>query len=249
MAYRRLKAGESPSEISASAYNSMLQLVEQRQGPAAGAAGHAPSASPYLAASVLNDTGLELPEFAIVRLDSPGIDPSVNLAGFQRRYVLRGKLPTEHCEFAVMLAPSQNADMRAAVVAGVTPITIDVVDESHDRAYAITDPARLRSGFVGHAQILWKEGGTGDKRALIRWPILPQRRMLGMTAATIAAGGSGTVNLSGINSEGNSITLGSVTAHLTWMHGGQAVSANRSCVVEWFPEHRRWIITGAECED
>lgn len=249
MAYRRLKAGDAPSDISASAYNEMLRLVEQRQGPASSPGSGSGGAGAYLAASVLNDTGLNLPEFGIIRLDSPGIDPTVNLSNFQRRFVFRGKSPTDHCQFAVLLAPSPNMELRAAILAGVAPVTLDVVHESHDRAAAINnDSVRLRSGFAGNAEILWKESGTGNKQALIRWPVSPSRRVLGTTAAQISPGASGTVNVSAANDLGVPINAGTVTAHLTWMHGDQAITANKEVVVEWFPEQRKWIITGAECE-
>lgn len=246
MAYRRLRPGDGLEAISATAYNAMLDMLEGGSSHSTSPLSETAGGGPFNAVLAKNNTGNALPAFGIVRLAQPLFLPSDVLANFQRRYAYSALKPTGPSNFAVMLSKAGAGDLKHASIAGVAPVTIDVQDEDHDRAAPINnDSQKLASGFAGTAEILWKESGTGLKQAVIRWPILPQRRMLGTTSAVITPGNSGSVN---VKKSGN-VTLGSVTAHLTYMHGNQQISANREVLVEYFPEHEKWIIVGAECED
>lgn len=53
------------------------------------------------------------------------------------------------------------------MIRGVTPVTINVIDEDHSHANTYPDEQVLRSGFTGAARILWKEPGTGELLAVI----------------------------------------------------------------------------------
>jgi hypothetical protein len=53
------------------------------------------------------------------------------------------------------------------VIRGVTPATVNVIDEDHSHADTYPDEQVLRSGFTGAARILWKEPGIGELLALI----------------------------------------------------------------------------------
>lgn len=252
MAYRRLQSGDSPSLISASAYNLMLGLVENRKGgtPEATAAIAANSLGAHSVVTLRNNTGGTLPAFGVARLGGPKFDPADRLETFRRSYTFLGLPPLANENFAITLGPSRADELQTAVVSGVVPCVIDVVDADHDRAGPITgDTAKLRSGFAGLAEILWKEGGTGEKHAMIRFPVSASRRLMGRTQETISPAASGTVGIirygdlsapSGVD--------GTVTAHLLWMSGGEAISSNKQVLVEYFPHHGRWIIVGAECE-
>lgn len=245
MAYRRLRPGDGLEAISASAYNAMLDLLDGGSPGGTSSPSEATSGGPFNAVLVKNNTGGDLPAFGIVRLAQPLFLPSDVLANFQRRYAYSALKPSGPGSFAVLLAKAGAGDLRHASIGGVAPVAINVTDEDHDRAAPINnDATKLASGFAGTAEIVWKEAGTGLKQAVIRWPILPQRRMLATTNAAIQPGSSGAVN---VKTAGN-VTLGSVTAHLTYMHGNEQISANKEVLVEYFPEHEKWIIVGAECE-
>lgn len=246
MAYRRLRPGDGLEAISASAYNAMLDMLDAGLGNNTSGPSDSTGSSPFTSALVKNFTGSDLPAFGIVWLTAPLFLPSDVLANFQRRYVYSASKPQgPNSPFAVLLAKAGPDDLRPASLGGVAPVAINVTSAAHDRAFPIQDDAtKLASGFAGSAEILWKESGTGVRQAVIRWPVPQQRRMLGTTNAVIQPGTSGAVNVK----TANNVTLGSVTAHLTYMHGNEQISANKEVLVEYFAEHQKWIIVGAECE-
>lgn len=253
MAYRRLQSGDSPSLISASAYNLMLGLVENRKGgtPEATAAIAANSLGAHSVVTLRNNTGGTLPAFGVARLGGPKFDPADRLETFRRSYTFLGLPPLANETFVISLGPSRAGEFQAAAVSGVVPCVIDVIDADHDRAGPVSnDVSQLRSSFAGSAEILWKEAGTGQKHAMIRFPVSAGRRLMGVTQEAISPSTPGTVRIIRYgNLDVTSGSDGTVLAYLIWMTGNQQISANKQVLVEYFPHHGRWIIVGAECED
>ena len=243
--FRRLRAGDTlDGNISARAYNQMLDLIEQISSTKVGSTYNSRFSSPVQMLQVENTIG-DLLQTNIVKLTSPFFDPAVDLEKFQLNSVLKIATPSGRGNFGVAPAALPNNEVGPIIVAGTCPVKIDVVHASHTHADLIpTDQTKLRSGFAGHARILWKESGTGVKNALIQFPVADQGTLLGKPNATIAPGTSGTVTI-WIN---GAATTATETGHLVWMHGGEQVSANKQVELTWVPVEGKWIITGAECE-
>ncbi len=127
-------------------------------------------------ALIKNATGSNLERFSVVALRGPIIDPSIAIPGqvdeFASRLNLIGGLPAEPtkcCRFAVMFQPVELNGIGRGVVAGVTPVRINVIRETD--TFAEVDPGNtssLRSVPYGTARILWKEEGLGLKWAIVR---------------------------------------------------------------------------------
>ena len=78
--------------------------------------------------------------------------------------------PTHLGRFAILTGPIPNGKIGQAAVAGVCVAKVDV--QAEDDGFAdIADgsTASLTSGPSGAATILWKETGTGEKWAIVRF--------------------------------------------------------------------------------
>ena len=122
---------------------------------------------------VRNDTNTDLPQFAVLGIDGVVFTPTDNEAEFRRRPVYTGIAPTVAIHFGgwfcVLSEPLADGKIGRAVVDGVTPVKVNVVDEDHWFADVIDDDtAKFTSSPDGAAQILVKEPGTGGKWAVVR---------------------------------------------------------------------------------
>jgi hypothetical protein len=66
--------------------------------------------------------------------------------------------------FAILQKPLAKSECGIAIVAGITPVKINIADVSHE--YAELDTSGLKSAETGAVRILWKEDGTGSKWAV-----------------------------------------------------------------------------------
>jgi hypothetical protein len=127
-------------------------------------------------ALIKNSTGSDLGRFTVVALQEPIIAPSESSPGqtdeFTRRLHFVGQAPAAPeicCRFAVMFEPVGQEGIARGIVAGVTPVRLDVVRENDTFAVAKAGYTNcLQSAPYGTARILWKESGTGEKWALVR---------------------------------------------------------------------------------
>lgn len=231
--------------ISARTYNEMVDFLNRGGHRAGGNVPEFDNSNQHSIISVRNNTAGNLAPYDLVVASAPTFTPTANLRAFQETSTIDVVAPTSTSRgsFFVMLTPCKPGQIAFAMVSGVTCVKINIVHSAHDRA-DLTTLANLVSGFAGSAEILWKESGTGVKWAIIRWPILDYGVILATADANITTGSSGTVSVyrNGADSGANE------TAWLTWMHGGQLISANKQLKAEWFKDQRKWIITGAECE-
>jgi len=153
-------------QIPAAAYNAFVDAANStkaamlRGGQDAGNLGAG-------AVLVRNATGGDLGRFSIVGIDGPVISPADNLTEFQNRIVLSGVGPYSG-QFAVLLEPLKAGAIGRACVSGECVCKVNVTDAGHQFAEATTDPTRLESAASGSAAILYKEGGTGEKWAVVR---------------------------------------------------------------------------------
>lgn len=142
---------------------------------------------PALRVLVRNDTGADLPALSVLELgdplvsalDDPDADPPSSAAQFQASPLFPGTAPTSAGGvFVVTETPlsyvasagsaSAGGAIGPAVVMGVVPVDIDVSDEDHGFSRPIASTtANLESASGGPARIIWKESGTGVKRAVV----------------------------------------------------------------------------------
>jgi hypothetical protein len=174
---------------------------------------------------IKNETGTDLPAFAIVGLGAPIFTPNDSPEAFAREVTFRGLTPVigDHFgRFAVLLEPAPADRVVRAYVAGVCQVKIDVIDENHRWADVLdTDTGKLESTDFGSAQILWREGdeeygyydgyATGEQWAIVRLGQKPQGDWNGKVGASPiaakAAGvmSSGTVRLFYTDTDGSEI--------------------------------------------
>lgn len=75
-------------------------------------------------------------------------------------------------KFVILIEPIKQNQCGKAMVAGMTPVKLDIKDEGHDYALPIPeDTTKLQTACDGPCRIVWKETGTGDKWGLVSFPI------------------------------------------------------------------------------
>ena len=117
---------------------------------------------------IKNNTGADVGQYQILKLDGPVFTPTDNATGWLQRQTFKGITPTASCDFAITQRAVPNGKTQPALCSGVSPCTINVTDAAHTHAVAGTTAAKLVSATSGPAKILWKESGTGDKDAVVQ---------------------------------------------------------------------------------
>ena len=122
---------------------------------------------------VRNDTTVDVPRFGVLAVGEPVILPEDNEDDFFTRPCLKGGIPQpELPNFVVTLEPIPVGQIGRGMLAGVTPAQVLVFDEDSEFRFATADPSAGVDGLVlaegGQAEVIWKEPGTGLRRALVR---------------------------------------------------------------------------------
>lgn len=176
--FRYVQPGESiKSALRATTWNALMDAAKKARGSQ-----HSIESEDALAfrqgdiIRVLNDSGTGLGRFSVLGVDSPVFDPAGStqeLTGFLNHIVLACVTPNEadHLgRFIVLLEPAAAGAIARAYVSGVCPVLVNVTSDSHSCAdIADGDYNRLQSRSNGSAQMLWREGGTGEQWAYIRF--------------------------------------------------------------------------------
>ena len=193
--FAKVAIGDAVS-FSAQAWNAMLDAGKayQQKGTLSASAPVQSRSSTIL--RVRNDTGNNLPRGSVLGLDGPVFTPTDSLNAFMAEVAFKGVTPdvTKHRRrFAVLLEPSAastgygGAPVSLAYLAGLCPVLVDVVDQSHE--YANIDDnvtANLKSSRHGHARILWAEwqDSYSGYSTGVQWCVV----MLGVTGSSTAVG-------------------------------------------------------------
>lgn len=127
---------------------------------------------------VRNNSGEDMPRLSVLGLDAPVVSPTDNLQQFKNRAAMSASKPQSDHQgrFVILLDAIRQGAIGRAYVSGVCPAYVYVESEYDgfvpiDNAYAdITenDASKLTAKEEGSAQILWREGGTGDQWAIVR---------------------------------------------------------------------------------
>lgn len=122
-------------------------------------------------ALVKNDSGTDVDRFAVLQITGPLFTPTENEQTFRNQVALTGSTPSAGGEglFVVCQEPIASGALGRCMVAGVTPVQVNVTAEAHEWAeIASGQTGYLASAASGSAQILCVESGTGTKWAYVR---------------------------------------------------------------------------------
>lgn len=178
--------GES-LRIPAADYNAFVDAAQAyRARMLRSAAGDSPSKTQSGIVPVRNTTGEDQDAFAVLELDAVLIKPSENLSEFQYRFAFDAKKPSGDARKLVVLQePIKAGAIGAGMVAGLSPVRINVNDANDSWAKVLANEAgHLDSGASGPARLLYKESGIGLKWGLIQFPFEGQERCFHITEAT-----------------------------------------------------------------
>ena len=174
MTLAKVAAGQ-PLKISAESFNAFVDAATAYQASrqSRSADGGMTSAIPGIIL-LRNDSGTDQGRFAVLGLDDPLILPSENPQAFQERITFSGVSPDEHehaNRFGILQEPIAAGGVGRAMVAGVTPMRLDIDAEEDELAAIVTDETgSLATGDEGGARILWKEPGTGAAWGIVQFP-------------------------------------------------------------------------------
>jgi hypothetical protein len=125
-------------------------------------------------ALVRNDSGSDQERFAILGLAEPLILPGDNLPGFLEHLTFAGVSPDADLHdhgFCILQEPLAAGAIGRALIAGVSPVRLDVQDEDAATAALVTGIVdSLQTDPSGTARILWKEPGLGPRWGIVHIP-------------------------------------------------------------------------------
>lgn len=154
---------------------------------------------------VRNDTGAALGLGAVVEIGAPVIGPALNLDEFLGNPTATATTPGDSARgrWGILAEAIPDTRYGKAIVAGVCPARIRVLDAAHQYVDAIPDGVsaiHLATDCHGSARILWREAGTGAKWALIRLGVRDDEgRGLKFTLLDSLAGGSALAELTDLD--------------------------------------------------
>lgn len=174
MTLEKVQSGQ-PMRIKAQTFNTILDATRAYQERSQrGGAGVSQSTQPDSnLVLVKNNSGSDVGRFGVLGISGVLYSPTDNLDRFKNQPVLLSLFLGDRShegKYVVAQEPIANEKIGQALVAGVTPVQINVTNENHTHATLmyIDGSVTLHSAFYGENQILWKESGTGTKWSLVR---------------------------------------------------------------------------------
>lgn len=242
--FTKVKSGDK-LKIPADTYNAFIDAANDfRQRTGSGVPGAIPLLANTGIVSVRNDSGGDRAQFQILCPNGIVFSPTDSLPGFKKTPILKGVTPTaaeaERC--IILQEPIKDGKIGKGLLVGVTPVQIDVIDESDEWADAIhNSPDTLRSQPFGSSWIAYKESGTGVKWAIVVHGVVGSKFLIGKTAASHSKGASGTINIYRGETAGSESFSGTVSAYNRFgdIGSGKWVLCVRV--------QRNWNVICAEC--
>lgn len=122
---------------------------------------------------VKNISGSDVGRFGVLGIAGILFNPQTALPAFVSRTVFTGEMPTESHQtgrFLICAEPIRNGAIGRAWADGIVTTRIFVQDASHNYATVKpNDATQLISALEGLCYILYKEAGTGQKWAVVRY--------------------------------------------------------------------------------
>ncbi len=247
--YAKISPGEILPGLPARPWNDMLDMLSEWK---AGDFDKTDPTRPLPAGagiiSVRNDTGSALPRFSVLGITGFLISPTGNLQQFKNKPCLTASTPaaTDLERFVITQEPCREDGICRALLLGITPVQIDVVDATDDYADLIAaDTTQLQSQPYGSAWIVYKESGTGTKWGLVVHGVQGSQFVLGKTNTAVAKGTGATNNIDVYRgtTAGSEANTGSkkITA---WNRFADVASGKWVLCVR---VQRNWNLVAAEC--
>ena len=159
-----------PIVLSAGDHNAMLDAARAHRARQVMKVGESAARQQAGIILVKNNTASNRDFLDVMAVDVPLILPTESLDEWSARVAFSCVDPgsTHAGRYVVLQEPIAAGELGRAMVIGVTPVNLDVVDEAH--RYAEVDTGATGSLITkasGSARILWKESGTGSRRAVV----------------------------------------------------------------------------------
>jgi hypothetical protein len=251
MPFDKVAAG-TPIKFSARKENAVVDMLNARE------AGRPPNVGEAIRTDsgiilVRNESGSTLDRKAILQLSGIVSSPTGNEAGFLEHPVLSGDTPSgdypRGC--VIMLDPTTDtpgdARIGRAMVAGTTPVKVNITSTSH--RYAVADDGNttnLVSAERGPFEILWPvpASGSGLQWAVVRFPVSSAIVRRVKTDEDIADGSSGTCSVY----IGTTDTTENIEVFNDWANDGDDVATGTEGWAHWDEDAQRWEWLGGGCE-
>ena len=123
---------------------------------------------------VRNDTTSGISRWQILGIDGPVITPTDNESEFAHRIILSAVAPVapdHEGRFVIAAGAIPAGGVGQAYMSGICLVKVNVTDEDTERHCAEIidlDSAKLAAVHRGSAEILWREGSTGEQWAIVR---------------------------------------------------------------------------------
>jgi len=124
--------------------------------------------------TVRNNTDEDQDRFAVLCITGIVVPPEDNEPEFKNSTAFEADEPgADNLGKCVILTePIATGRFGQAMIAGLTPVHIDVLSEDHEYAVAKSETtSHLESAASGPFRALWKEPGTGVKWAIVQLPV------------------------------------------------------------------------------
>jgi len=190
---------------------------------------------------IKNSTDAVLKPFDVVGLGDPIVTDDDSIK-FNRTW--DGVVPSasHFGSFAILKKEAAKLAAPDVVISGISPVLINIIHADHLYAdIEVGSTNRLESNWVGSARIMWRQSGTGDKLAVVIAGDQPHVEYRATPQGNIAAGGSGTFDVTGFASG----TVDDVKHN--WMAGGKQLDLGTESIIRYFWHEAEWRVVEAAC--
>lgn len=168
----RLSTGEAFIGPSASDHNAFVDVWEAWRRKGDFRLARRVGGTNALRLLALNTTGAAIDAvFPVLEIAGPVYSAANRADVVHETISLQGKTPTATAtmsDLVIVQSRITAGGLRPAVVMGPTWCTVDVTDDAHTHVEPkVGDNTQLASASSGSVKIVWKETGTGSKKALI----------------------------------------------------------------------------------
>lgn len=177
--FEKVNAGDT-LDIQAGTWNGLLEAgaaYARTKGGREGAPARGEPLNPSVRVLVRNDTGAAIPTGSVLKLGAPIIDAK----DYPRENTHTPRFPgtepaTTADQFAVTIDPLEISELGRAVLMGIASTWVNIVNAADTYATPkVSVTSMMESASTGPARILWRETGTGTKRALVQiTPVAPR---------------------------------------------------------------------------
>lgn len=188
----------SPLRISARVWNETLTTNEEFRRSRKSGQKSTPQIVMPGTVYIRNDSGSDLSQFSVLGLGEIVISPTDNEREFRNRVVMSAVVPDKYSHrgrFCILAEPLKAGRIGRAFIDSVCQVRLNVPSGSTEpQAAEIEDGATgyLTAAVYGSASILWREGGSGEQWAVVRFGTMPAQFPVKLTQAGGAHGNAST---------------------------------------------------------